>query len=246
MVAEYGDVSLAAPRSVQRLGVRRELRAAALIAVGVLLVSMLGGVVWAVIAPTEQFLVVKARAGAVPAKGAALTGESAHQFDALAIFVCIGAVLGVLTAIGVWRWRRARGPLLQVGLLIGSVAGAYLMSKVGEQIMQWQHPMPHDPPVGQIVRLPVEVGSWLALIVQPLLASLIVLFLAALSSSEDLGTGFSGPFGDSRPFFGATRTFEAFNRADPYRSAANGGPVPYGVPYGGFGSPGEAGSGRGR
>ncbi|WP_433679455.1 DUF2567 domain-containing protein [Nocardia sp. CA-119907] len=245
-MAEYGDIQIAPPRSARRLGVRRELRAAALIAVGALLLSALGGVVWAFVAPTQQYLVVKARAGAVPAKGASLTGESVHQFDALAIFVCIGAVLGVLTAVGAWRWRRARGPLLQIGLLIGAVAGAYVMSKVGEQIMRWQHPMPYDPPVGQIVRLPVEVGSWLALIVQPLLASLIVLFLAALSPSEDLGTGSSGPFGNRRRSSFAASTFESVNGADPYRGAANGGPMPYGVPYNGFGPPGEAGSGRAR
>ncbi|WP_433521858.1 DUF2567 domain-containing protein [Nocardia pseudovaccinii] len=238
-MAEYGDVGTAAPGSARLVGVRRELRAAALIAVGVVLLSVVGGVVWAFVAPAEQYLVVKARAGEVPAKGAALTGESVHQFDALAIFVCIGAVLGVLTAIGAWRWRRVRGPLLQLGLLIGSGAGAYVMSKVGEQIMQWQHPMPHDPAVGQIVLLPVDVGSWLALLVQPLLASLIVLFLAALSPTEDLGTGFSGPLGDSRPYFTAASGFASVDNADSYRGAANGGPVPYGVPYDGFGPPGS-------
>ncbi|MEV5839283.1 DUF2567 domain-containing protein [Nocardia sp. NPDC052112] len=237
-MAEYGDV-IGPVGSNRLVGVRRELRAAALIAVGVVLLSVLGGVVWAFAAPSEQFLVVKARAGEVPAKGAALTGESVHQFDALAIFVCIGAVLGVLTAIGVWRWRRVRGPLLQLGLLIGSGAGAYVMAEVGEQVMRWQYPMPYDPAVGQIVRLPVEVGSWLALIGQPLLASLIVLFLAALSPTEDLGTGFSGPFGDARPYFTPASGFATVADADSYRGAANGGPVPYGVPYGGFGPPGS-------
>lgn len=246
MVAEYGDIHIAPPRSAWRLGVRRELRAAALIAVGVLVLSALGGVVWAFVAPTQQYLVVKARAGAEPAKGATLTGESVHQFDALAIFVCIGAVLGVLTAVGAWRWRRARGPLLQIGLLIGAVAGAYVMSKVGEQIVRWQHPKPYDPPVGQIVQLPVEVGSWVALIVQPLLASLTVLFLAALSPSEDLGTGSRGPFGNRRRSSFATSTFESVDGAGPDGRAANGGQVPYGVPYNGFGPPGEAGSGRTR
>lgn len=244
MVAQYGGADNVAPRSSRPVGVRRELWAAALIAVGVVLINVLGGVVWAFLAPTEQFLVTKARAGSVPAKGAALTGESVHQFDALAIFVCIGAVLGVLAAVGVWRWRAVRGPLLQLGLLVGSVAGAYLMAKVGEQVMRWQHPNPYDPPLGQIVQLPVHVGSWLALIVQPLLASLVVLFLAALSVKEDLGTGFSGPFGAARPVRPpsrtATSTFEAYG-AEPHRGTANGGPVNYGVPYG---SAGEAGSGR--
>ncbi len=164
-----------------------------IIVVAVLLLSVVGAVVWGWLAPTEQLLVTQ------PGRGATLTGESVHQFDALAIFVCIGAVTGLLSAVGAWRWRAVRGPIMQLALVVGSVVGAFAMSRLGEQVAQWHHPRPHDPPVGQIVDLPAEVGSWLALIVQPLIAALILLFLAALSSSEDLGTGFAGPFGASRP-----------------------------------------------
>jgi hypothetical protein len=224
-------------------GTRREVRAALLIVVALLIVSALGGVVWGFLAPTEQLFVLK------PGKGSTLTGESVHQFDALAIFVCIGAVTGVLSALGAWRRRAARGPLLLLGLLIGSIAGAFVMSKVGEQVMEWQHPRPHNPPVGQIVVVPVDVGSWLALIVQPLFAALVVLFLAALSPSADLGTGFAGPFGESRPVRSPSRsgtsTFDGAYAPGPYSGAANGGPVPYGdaVPYG-YRPGGESGSRR--
>ncbi|MEU1962291.1 DUF2567 domain-containing protein [Nocardia sp. NPDC019304] len=162
---------------------RGEGRAAAVVAVAVVVVSALAGVGWGLLAPTERLLVVE------PGRGVALTGESTHQFDALALFVLAGAVLGLLGALAVWRWRSARGPLLQLGLLLGSGAGAVVMARVGEQVAEWSHPRPHDPPVGQIVTLPIELGSDLALIVQPLIASLVMLFLAALSTSEDLGSG---------------------------------------------------------
>jgi hypothetical protein len=200
-------------------GVRRELRAALLIVAAVLAFSVLGGVVWGLLAPTEQLLVTQ------PGRGATLTGESLHQFDAVAIFVCIGAVVGLLSAAGVWRWRGVRGPILQIGLLIGSVVGAYAMSWVGELVAEWNHPRPDNPPVGQIVALPPELGSWLALIVQPLLASLVVLFLAALSPSEDLGTGFSGPIGEMRPV-------ERLTAASTYGTN----------PYGGYEPVGEIGA----
>ncbi|MFQ6331316.1 DUF2567 domain-containing protein [Nocardia sp. CWNU-33] len=213
------------------VGMRREVRAAVVVGVAVLLLSVLGGVVWGWLAPTEQLLVVQ------PGRGSTLTGESVHQFDALAIFVCIGAVTGVLSAVGAWRWRAVRGPIVQVGLLAGSLAGAFAMSWVGEQLTRWQHPRPHDPPVGQIVVLPTEVSSWLALIVQPLLASLVVLFVAALYPSDDLGTGFSGLFGKSRPVDDRSFTGASVYRPYVVEHAGNGA-----APYGGYEQVPEPGS----
>ncbi|MFR9753091.1 DUF2567 domain-containing protein [Nocardia sp. 004] len=200
--------------------VRREVRAATVVAIVVLVVSAIAGVGWGFLAPTQQLLVLR------PGRGATLTGESLHQFDALALFVLIGAVSGLLSAVAVWRWRSMRGPLVQLGLLIGSGLGALAMAGVGEQVAKWLHPRPHNPPVGQIVELPTvdsvidlpavigkvselrivdividrpevtakvsELSTMVsvsALIVQPLIASFVILFLAALSASEDLGTG---------------------------------------------------------
>ncbi|PXX62412.1 uncharacterized protein DUF2567 [Nocardia tenerifensis] len=205
-------------------GARREARAAAVVAVAVIVVSALGGVVWGLLAPTEQLFVVE------PGRGAVLTGESVHQFDAVAMFVCFGAVLGVLSAVATWRWRAARGPLLQLGLLAGSLIGAVVMARLGEQVAQWSHPRPHDPPIGQIVELPTEVGTWLALIVQPLFASLLVLFLSALNTREDLGADTAAGFPDP------AATFGPFG-AESYPAGT--GPLP----YGGYEPARQAGSG---
>ncbi|GAA5059169.1 DUF2567 domain-containing protein [Nocardia callitridis] len=215
-------------QQVRRNAAVAELRAGVLVAVAVVVVSALLGVVWGRLVPGEQLLVVE------PGRGSVLTGESAHEFDAVAIFACFGAALGVLSAFAAWRWRSARGPLLQVGLLLGSLLGAFVMARLGEQVAAWQYPRPHNPPVGQIVTLPVEMGSWLALIVQPLFASLVVMFLAALNSSDDLGVG-------PRPgpgFEGAAAGFEApatYSGARAANSAS--------VAYGGGEPAGEAGSG---
>ncbi|BDT86359.1 DUF2567 domain-containing protein [Nocardia cyriacigeorgica] len=198
------------------VAVRREVGAAGVIAAAVIVANLIGAVVWGLLAPAEQLLVVQ------PGRGAPLTGESAHRFDAVAIFVCIGAVIGLLAAVGAWRWRRVRGPIAYAGLLFGSVAGGYLMAWLGEYIAEANHPRPDDPPVGQIVALPPEVGTWMALVPQPLIASLVVLFLAALSTSEDLGTGYAGPLGGSRPV-----TADGYDPAlvyDPYGQV----PVGYG------------------
>ncbi|WP_406273414.1 DUF2567 domain-containing protein [Nocardia sp. NBC_00881] len=195
-------------------GMRSEMRAAAMIAVAVVVASAVSGVGWGLLAPTERLLVVE------PGRGSVLTGESAHQFDAMALFVLTGAVLGLLSAIAAWRWRSARGPLLQIGLLVGSGVGAMAMARLGEQVAEWLHPRPHNPPVGQIITLPIELGSALALIVQPLVASLVILFLAALSSSADLGSGTRA----GRVEGGSFDTAGAFT---PYGDAARAGELPY-------------------
>jgi hypothetical protein len=174
-------------------GVRKELRAAAVLLVAVILLSLFAGVIWGLLAPTELVLVVE------PGRGATLIGESLHRFDAMAMFAGAGAVTGVVSAVAAWRWRRMRGPIQLVGLLLGSVAGAWAMSWLGEIVNAWDNPRPDDPPVGQIVALPVDLESPLALLTQPLTAALVILVLAGLSATEDLGSGYMSPFGESRP-----------------------------------------------
>ena len=182
-----------AARKEHRGGGRKEWRAAVVLLAAVVVLSVFAGVVWGLLVPTELVLVVE------PGRGATLVGESLHRFDALAIFAGLGAVTGVLSAAAAWRWRRMRGPIQLIGLLLGSVAGAWVMAWIGESVNTWDNPRPDDPPVGQIVSLPVGLESPLALLVQPLTAALFILILAGLSTTEDLGSGFMSPFGESRP-----------------------------------------------
>ncbi|MCP2280655.1 DUF2567 domain-containing protein [Nocardia amikacinitolerans] len=207
-------------------GVRTEAGAALLVSAAVVVCSVLVGVLWGFLAPTEQLLVTE------PGRGAPLTGESTHQFDAVALFVCAGGVTGLLTAVAAWRLRTVRGPLLQLGLVSGSLLGAYSMALVGETVAELLHPRPDDPPVGQIIELPTQVGTALALVVQPLVASLVLLFLAALNPSEDLGTGYGSAFGRSRPV-------EAFT---PIGFDAAGAGAQYGSSYGRYDPAAEGGT----
>ncbi|MGW5383748.1 DUF2567 domain-containing protein [Nocardia sp. NPDC003963] len=197
-----------------RAGTRREVRAALVLLLAVIAVSLLVGALWGLLAPTERVLVVE------PGRGAALVGESAHRFDALALFAGAGAVTGFLSAVAAWRWRGMRGPIQCAGLMVGSAAGAWVMAWIGDLVVAWDNPRPDDPPVGRIVALPVELGSQFALVVQPLLAGLVILILAGLSPAEDLGTGFLSPFGDSRPQDYA----DPEPGGTPYRTDPPGGP----------------------
>ncbi|MGI5220187.1 DUF2567 domain-containing protein [Nocardia sp. CA-290969] len=207
-----------------RGGARRELRAAAVLAAAVVVLSVVAGVVWGLLAPTELVLVVE------PGRGATLVGESLHRFDALALFAGAGAVTGVLSAAAAWRWRRMRGPIQLIGLLLGSAAGAWVMAWAGEAVTTWNNPRPDDPPVGQIVALPVGLESPLVLLVQPLTAALVILVLAGLSATEDLGSGFMSPFGESRPQPYAEPEYDdAFYPGDAAERVPSGAPAPAGA-----------------
>ncbi|MBC7302141.1 MAG: DUF2567 domain-containing protein [Nocardia sp.] len=188
---------------------RREIIGVGIVAAVVLVASAVAGVVWGVLAPTERLRVTQ------PGRAAVLTGESMHLFDAVGMFLCIGAAVAVISAVGAWRVRIARGPALVLGVLLASGLGAALMMWIGEWVAGVRHPRPDDPVVGQIVALPAEIGTDLALLVQPLLAALVLLFLAALHPAADLNSGAAGLLGDLRPA-------EFADEADDFR-------LPYGV-----------------
>lgn len=172
---------------------RREARAAAIVLVALVVVSALTGVAWGYLAPPERLYVVE------PDRGSVLSGESAHQFDALAIFVLIGIVTGILTAVATWRWRTVRGPILLAGVLLGSLAGAFVMRWVGEGVAEAVHARPKHPPVHSIVEIAPTMQAWPAMIAQPLTAALVILILTALSVADDLGSGQYLPFGGDKP-----------------------------------------------
>lgn len=171
----------------------REVRAAAVLLAAVVLLSIVVGAIWGMLAPTRSYLVIE------PDRPVPFTGENLHHFDALALFVCAGAATGLLSAVGAWRMRRMRGPIQVVGLVLGSGIGAVVMTWFGEIVAERRNPFPDELRVGEIVTEAPTVETWVALIVQPLTAALVMVFLAALSAGADLGTGFVSAFDDSRP-----------------------------------------------
>lgn len=142
--------------------------------------GVLGGLVWAALAPPEKFVVVD------PGRGAALTGESMHRFDGLALFVCIAFVGGVVLPVALWAWTAARGPVLCVGVFVGAAIGSVVMLGIGIWVAGVVHPRPVDPPAGSVVTLAPGFESALVLLVQPLVASLVVLLLAAMNPHDNL------------------------------------------------------------
>jgi hypothetical protein len=161
---------------------RDQTRAALWALLGVVLLGVLGGVVWGLIAPAEQFLVVS------PGRGLPLTDESDHEFDALAIFLCLGGIVGAVSIVAAWQWRRLRGPILFAGTLAGTVVGGAAMWLVGEQVARWRHPRQHNPPLHHVVTLAPAVGSGAALWAALFAAAVVLAVLVILSPSDDLGS----------------------------------------------------------
>nr|WP_296773288.1 DUF2567 domain-containing protein [Rhodococcus sp. (in: high G+C Gram-positive bacteria)] len=138
------------------------------------------GLVWALLAPAEHFVVVE------PGVGSALTGESLHRFDSLALLVCGALVGGIVVPVAVWAWVRFRGPVLYLGLLVGAALGSAAMLGVGILVAGFIHSRPDDPPPGSVVALAPGMETPLILLVQPLVASLVVLLLVAMNPHDNL------------------------------------------------------------
>ncbi len=158
-----------------------EVRSAARAVVAMVLVSAVAGIGWGFVAPAQHFVVVSG-GGAT-----SLTGESGHVFDAVALLMCLGVILGVLSAVAVWTRRAVRGVAQLVGLVVGSAVGAAAAALAGLGVMEVRFPVPDDLELGQIVAVAPGLGTPMALIVQPLVASLVYLLLVALSPDPTLG-----------------------------------------------------------
>jgi hypothetical protein len=146
----------------------------------VVIVSALAGAVWGVLAPTEHLMVVEEN------RGILLTGESAHRFDALALFVCMSIALGAVTAVGSWIVTAVRGPATTIALVASSLVGAVVAAGVGLGVGRLLHPHAVSPPVGDVISFAPGLSTPVAVLVQPFVVALVVVVLASLSRSDDL------------------------------------------------------------
>lgn len=143
-------------------------------------VSALGGMLWGFLAPAQQLLVV------AQDRGVALTGESLHRFDGLALFSFVSLALGLVIPIGWWLWKSERGPRLFGAIFVGALAGSVAALLVGNGIAALRFPKAADPAVGSIVTVAPSIDTPLVLIVQALMASLVILLLAAMNPNDNL------------------------------------------------------------
>jgi len=156
--------------------------AAGTIVVGLVILGVLQGVVWAQVAPGQQ-----AKVYANGAYGSLPTADY-HPFTDLAIFVLAGLAVGVVAAVAAWRVRGIRGTTTLLALFVGASAGAAAAFAVGLLLASGVDPATvgatgHE----SIVVAAPKLATWLVLVAEPLAAVGVYTFLAAWDSRPDLG-----------------------------------------------------------
>jgi hypothetical protein len=157
---------------------------------GSVVLSLLGGIAWSLIAKPTRFLYVG------DGIGQAFNGDNVNEFSAIGWFAVLSVIVALLLSIGAWmRLRVHRGiPLLTV-IVVASALGSLTMAAVGELIVRFRYPLVENPAIDAVVSFAPRILFFSAesipvvLILEPLVAAVAILVMTALSPYDDLGTG---------------------------------------------------------
>jgi hypothetical protein len=164
---------------------RGDLRFAAFTIGGLAVVGALAGLIWAGWSHT-------ATRGLVYTKTAIIPDETEGFISSDGRFAVITAVIGLVAAIVVWRWRDARGPFMAAALAAGCVIGALITDLVGRLMGGGTT----SGTVGTVLRrLPLEVHATGLVFLQALLAVGLYVIVAAFVNPDDLGRSRVAPAG---------------------------------------------------
>lgn len=163
--------------------VRRAQRAASGVIAGSLVVGVAVGVVWALVVPGEQLVMLGSGRLAI------LPGEDVHRFDAAAMFACLGVAVGTLTAAAAWTARASRGVVLLAAIVVGASLGTAASAVVGLGVQGLRFADASEVQASQIVATAPGLATWWMLLFAPLSAAVVVAVLALLSPRDDLGVG---------------------------------------------------------
>ncbi|MER6319941.1 hypothetical protein ABT237_40275 [Streptomyces sp. NPDC001581] len=163
------------PGGTARAVTPEDIRDSAVVALAIGVAGLLLGALWVWLAPRVQYV----------ANGESVflrSSESEARIASDGTFVLLSVGLGVLTAVGVFLWRRAGGVPLVIGLAVGSCFAAL----VGWRFGLWLGPTSDLPAAaakaGQGVPFdaPLQLLAHGALLAWPLAAVLVHLGLTAL------------------------------------------------------------------
>ena len=148
-----------------------------------LLAGVVQALLWSRLAPGRQIQIVS------DSQYVVLGGSfSTAQFTSIALFVLIGVVIAVSIAVAAWRVRTARGPVMLLTVLVGSVLGGVVAWGLATMIAPGTdlHTAALAGAVGVITERPLT-GSLLVLCAQAGLATAVYTFLAAWNGTPRLG-----------------------------------------------------------
>ena len=174
-------------------------RAAFAVVVGLALVGVMVGALWAWIAPPIHGVVVLTRAG--ERVHAYLGSEADHFFVAAFMMLGLLTVVAVVAPVLVWQWRQHRGPAMAAALSVGAVVATALAATLGAALVHRRYGVvdvagapvsPQDrvyyfteaPPVF-FGHAPLQAAS--TLLLPAAIAALVYALLAVSASRDDLG-----------------------------------------------------------
>jgi hypothetical protein len=173
--------------------VRREAGAAALTAVGVVVVGLLAGVVWLMVAPRPVYVLA--------AGEAVLDPFTSHAyFDADGRFAVVALVAGAICGAVAFALFRGRG----IGALIGLTVGGALAAVVAWRLGHWLGPDPVVDQIGHLaegarVEAPLNISARGVLLLWPMASVLVFFALTAgltrrdENAKQELGEGGAAP-----------------------------------------------------
>lgn len=152
------------------------------IVIALIIIGLVQALVWARIAPGIQYKVfANGSYSAVPT-------ANYHSFVAVALFVLSGAVLGLISAVAVWRIRALRGSVILVTLTAASVLGAVVAYLVAPLFTSGIDPATVGATGSEsLVTSAPSLVTFLVVVAQPLAACITYTFLAAWDGRADLG-----------------------------------------------------------
>lgn len=162
---------------------QHEVRAAVIVAIGLILLGVVLAVVWWLLARHSNSRQV------VTPDGIVINPTDSERFFAGdGWFIVLTGIVGLLAGIGAVLWRSTRGPWMFIGLAVGGLLGALLTSWLGS-VFDGPAQTFNIPEIGSVKRLPIQLHSSAALVVEPFCAVAIYL-LAAIANRT---------FGDHNP-----------------------------------------------
>ncbi|BDX32526.1 membrane protein [Mycobacterium antarcticum] len=112
-------------------------QAATRVVLGLALLGVVVGVVWAWLAPPIALVIALTR------DGDRVQGYVGDESDLLFLgaFLMTGLlfVLAVTSAVALWQWRPHRGPIMVGALSVGALAAAGAAAGVGAGLARWRH-----------------------------------------------------------------------------------------------------------
>jgi hypothetical protein len=167
-------------RSRSRAERVREVLWAALIAVGIAALGAPLALLWSALGPHVDVVMTSEGPGLVDYNTEAFVAGDGR-------FALITAVVGALCGFGAWLLRRWRGPVLVIGLALGSLAGAWIMWKLGVKIgVEEYERLLQEAKTGQEFEQPMKLRAEGLVYLQALVAVVVYVVNAAWSRHPDL------------------------------------------------------------